>query len=49
MFVKNIILLNNKGYIKTKYKFYHESKGERDYCWRFTNTNNNNNHFYNIN
>jgi len=29
--------------------FYHESKGERDYCWRLTNNNNNNNHLYNIN
>jgi len=47
-FVKKISLLNNKGYIKTKYMFYHESKGERDYCWRFTNNTNNNNHFYNI-
>jgi len=29
--------------------FYLESKGERYYCWRFTNSTNNNNHFYNIN
>ena len=28
--------------------FYHESKGERDYCWRFTNNTNNNNHFYKL-
>jgi len=29
--------------------FYHESKGERDYGWRFNNNTNNNNHLYNIN
>jgi len=29
--------------------FYHESKGERNYRWRFTNNTNNYNHFYNTN